>query len=249
MGTGLDSDVEIPAVTTAQMAEVDRLMIERYGISLIQMMENAGKNLAELARRRLGRKVRRKRIKVLCGAGNNGGGGMVAARHLSNWGAEIQVVLATAEYKLKDVPEQQWRILQAMGIAKNTSVIYKDSFAEMEQPDLILDALIGYGLSGDPRGPAADWIEWMNGSGVPVISLDAPSGLDTTSGIPGNPCVRADATLTLALPKTGLLSPEAEPYVGDLFLADISVPPTLYRQMGLDIPPLFLDDTIQIIDK
>jgi NAD(P)H-hydrate epimerase len=208
------------------------------------MMENAGKNLAELARRRLGGGVVEKRILVLCGAGNNGGGGMVAARHLSNWGAEVQVELAASPEKLKDVPAHQWQILQEMGVTKNPSPELKDRLPDLEQPDLILDALIGYGLTGSPRGRTAEWIDWMNRSGSPVLALDAPSGLDTTSGLPGDPCVRATATLTLALPKTGLLTPQARPYAGDLFLADISVPPELYRRIGLVVPPLFVSDTI-----
>ena len=78
---------EVPVLTTAQMAEVDRLMIEEYQISLIQMMENAGRNLAELARRQLGGQVADRSVVILSGAGNNGGGGLAAARHLHNWGA------------------------------------------------------------------------------------------------------------------------------------------------------------------
>ena len=241
---GMNLETDLPAITTEQMAEVDRIMIDSYDIQLIQMMENAGKNLAELARRRLGGKVVGKRIIALCGAGNNGGGGMVAARHLSNWGAEVQVELAASPEKLKDIPALQWQILQAMGLAGNPPPEGNGPSPDLEQPDLILDALIGYGLTGNPRGQTAEWIDWMNRSGSPVLALDAPSGLDTTSGVPGDPCVRATATLTLALPKTGLLAPEARPFVGDLFLADISVPPELYRRIGLVVPPLFVRDTI-----
>jgi NAD(P)H-hydrate epimerase len=242
---------DIPALTTEQMADVDRIVIETYGIRLIQMMENAGKNLAELARRWLGGQVMEKKILVLCGAGNNGGGGMVAARHLANWGADVQVELAASPEKLKDVPVHQWQVLRAMGVARISSSEAENNSLEgngpsqnLDQPDLILDALIGYGLTGNPRGRIAEWIDWMNRSGSPILALDAPSGLDTTSGVPGDPCVRASATLTLALPKTGLLAPEARPYVGELFLADISVPPDLYRRIGLEVPPLFLSDTI-----
>jgi NAD(P)H-hydrate epimerase len=241
----------IPALTTEQMAEVDRIMIEDYGIRLVQMMENAGRNLAELARRRLGGQVVGKRILVICGAGNNGGGGMVAARHLSNWGAQVQVKLATRSEKLKDVPAGQWQVLQAMRLVRSLSpeagLLSPEGIAlspHLVHPELILDALIGYGLTGNPRGQAEEWITWMNRSGSPVLALDAPSGLDTTSGVPGDPCVRASATFTLALPKTGLLAPEARPFVGELFLADISVPPALYRRIGLEVPPLFLSDTI-----
>jgi NAD(P)H-hydrate epimerase len=109
---------------------------------------------------------------------------------------------------------------------------------------LIIDALIGYGISGDPRQPVAGWIESANNSGKPILALDAPSGLDATTGIPGNPCIKAAATLTLALPKTGLLTRQAKNYVGELYLADISVPPELYLHLGIEVPNLFASDSI-----
>lgn len=229
--------MSIPALTTAQMAEVDRLMIEEYGILLIQMMENAGRNLAELARRMLDGKLAGRKIAVLCGAGNNGGGGMVAARHLHNRGADIQVKLIADPDKLKNAPAHQWRILQTMGIVVEYTL-------DLARADLILDAIIGYGLTGNPRGGAAEWIERANRSGRPILALDAPSGLDTTSGLAGQPCIGATATLTLALPKSGLIAPQAQPPVGELYLADIGVPPELYRRIGLEVGTLFAEDTI-----
>jgi NAD(P)H-hydrate epimerase len=185
----------------------------------------------------LGGLVSDRSIVILSGAGNNGGGGLVAARHLHNWGAEISLVLAFEPAKLKEVPAHQWHILQKMGIKL-------DGEPALHKADLIIDALIGYGLSGDPRQPVARWIDQANNSGNPILALDAPSGLDTTSGIPGNPCINAAATLTLALPKTGLLTHQAAEYVGELYLADISVPPDLYRQIGIEVPKLFEVDTI-----
>jgi NAD(P)H-hydrate epimerase len=228
---------EIPVLTTPQMAEVDRLMIEEYHISLLQMMENAGRNLAELARRQLGGQVDSRSVVILSGAGNNGGGGLVAARHLSNWGAEVSVKLAFDQARLKDIPAHQWQILKVMGLGSNEE-------PELDKADLIIDALIGYGLTGDPRPPVAEWIDRANNSGRPILALDAPSGLDTTSGIPGKPCTQASATLTLALPKTGLLTSQAKSIVGDLYLADISVPPELYRHLGIEVPNLFENDII-----
>ena len=219
------------------MVEVDRLMIEEYQISLVQMMENAGRNLAELARRKLGGKVAGKHIAVLSGAGNNGGGGLAAARHLHNWGAKISLVLAYEPARLKEVPARQWHILGTMGIEP-------DNQTDLENADVIVDALIGYGLSGDPRQPVAGWIDKANNSGIPILSLDVPSGLDTTLGTPGALCIKAATTLTLALPKTGLLSVQAQDYVGELYLADISVPPELYQHMGIIMPNLFERDSI-----
>jgi NAD(P)H-hydrate epimerase len=228
--------VKIPALTTQQMVEIDRLMVDEFGITLIQMMENAGRNLADLARRMLGGDVRGKRVAVICGAGNNGGGGLVAARHLHNWGAEVLYEVIANPDRVKETPAHQLRILEAMGL-KNDGVI------NLGEVDLVIDALIGYGLIGDPRGPVTDWIEHINASNRPVLALDTPSGVDTTRGIPGNPCIRATATLTLALPKIGLLTPEAQPYVGELYLADIGVPPELYRRLGIEVSALFSGDT------
>ena len=228
---------EIPVLTTPQMAEVDRLMIEEYHILLIQMMENAGRNLAELAKRTLGGQVDGRSVIILCGAGNNGGGGLVAARHLHNWGAEVSVKLAFDQARLKDIPAHQWQILEVMGLASLEE-------PDLGEADLIIDALIGYGLTGDPRPPVAGWIDRANESGKPILALDAPSGLDTTTGVPGTPCIHASATLTLALPKTGLVTAQAQSYVGDLYLADISVPPELYRRLGIEVPSLFESDTI-----
>ena len=228
---------EIPLLSTPQMVEVDHLMIEEYHILLIQMMENAGRNLAELARRKFGGQVDGRSIAILCGAGNNGGGGLVAARHLSNWGAEVSVKLAFDPGRLKDIPAHQWQILEVMGLASNQK-------PDLGNAELIIDALIGYGLTGDPRPPVAEWIDRANDSRRPILALDAPSGLDTTCGIPGKPCIQASTTLTLALPKTGLLTSQAKSVIGDLYLADISVPPELYRHLGIEVPNLFENDTI-----
>ena len=228
----------LPILTTDQMIEVDRLMIEEWGINLIQMMENAGRNLAELARRQLGGTAKGSRVAVLCGNGNNGGGGMTAARHLHNWGAHVEVLLTGTESRLKEAPARQWRILKKMGIVR--------SEIELAGADLILDAMLGYGAKGNPRSQVADWIYATNESGRPTLSLDSPSGLDTTTGIPGSPCIRASATLTLAMPKTGLLVSTAKLSVGDLYLADISVPTELYAapSLGLEVASPFGEDTI-----
>lgn len=115
--------------------------------------------------------------------------------------------------------------------------------ADIPAADLIIDGLNGYSLSGTPRGPARGLIEWANKQSSPVLSLDVPSGLDTASGEIHTPTVIADATMTLALPKTGLQS--AKRVVGELYLADISVPPVLYSEiLGFEVGPMFADNEI-----
>jgi len=227
----------VPAITTDQMRRVDQLMVEAYGISLLQMMENAGRLLAALARRLLDGSVKDRRITILCGAGNNGGGGMVAARHLHNWGASVQVQLAAEAARLNDVPAHQCRTVRVLGLDTRVT-------PDLGQADLVVDALIGYGLTGDTRPEVAEWIERGNGARRPVLALDTPSGLDVTTGVPARPSMRATATLTLALPKIGLLAETARRFVGHLYLADIGVPPELYQQMGLSVPAMFAAEGI-----
>jgi NAD(P)H-hydrate epimerase len=218
----------IPALTASQMREVDRIMAEDLQIELVQMMENAGRSLAELALRRF----RPATVTVLTGPGGNGGGGLVAARHLANRGAGVQVTLSHARSDLGAVPAHQLDIVARMGIEVS---------AKPQSAALVVDALIGYGLRGDPGGRTAELIDWANTQASAIVALDNPSGLDVTTGRAGSPCIRATATLTLALPKTGLAGAGE---TGELFLADISVPPAVYRQLGLTVPPLFSHDTI-----
>ena len=233
--------MNIPAITTDQMREVDRLMIEVYGIRLKQMMEVAGLNLATIARSKYlaGRPVG-KGVVVLCGSGGNGGGGMVAARHLHNWGAQVEVLLTKSPTELRGVPADQLKILLKMGLP----VYAAKDVVSLPKADLILDAIIGYGLSGAARGTAAKLIDLANQHQAPILSLDTPSGLDSSSGQTDQPRIQAEATLTLALPKYFLMKESAQKIVGDLYLADISVPAELYTEMGLDVGPIFAEDTI-----
>ena len=222
----------VPALTREQMVEVDRLMIEVYGIQLIQMMENAGLQLARLARY-LAEPSAQPVVVVIAGRGNNGGGGLAAARRLSAWGADVTVVLADEPAAFEGVPRQQLDILRQMRVTMNTWDQALPSCV------VLVDALIGYGLTGSPRGVAADIIAAINASDAKVVSLDVPSGLDVDLAEAPALAVRAAATLTLALPKVGLLDPGASPFVGELYLADISVPPSLYQRMGLGTPSPF----------
>lgn len=226
---------EVPWLTRAQMVEVDRLMVEDYRIGLMQMMENAGRHLAILARWRfLNGDPRDCSVVVLAGSGGNGGGVLVCARHLANWGARVRVCLTKPSTALSGVPRRQLEGLVSMGlpIAQGAA----DVEAE-DTPDLVVDGLIGYSLSGAPQGVAADLIRWAGVQAGPVLALDVPSGVDVDTGEALPPTIRATATMTLALPKVGLQRSEATPYVGELYLADISVPPGLYAGVGVDVGP------------
>lgn len=233
----------IPHLSTQQMIEVDRAMMEDFHIELIQMMENAGRNLAHLARKRfLGGRPTGKSVWILAGNGGNGGGAMVCARRLHNWGAHIRVFLTKREKEFKSVPAHQLDILQRM----NVPVSPAEAVTSTPTPDLIIDGLVGYSLSGPPRGTVADLIRWANAQSAPILSLDTPSGVDTATGTVFTPAIQAAATMTLALPKEGLRTPGIEKYVGELYLADISVPPSLYAtpQLNLRVGPIFAAEEI-----
>ncbi len=221
----------LPTLTRQQMIEVDRLMIEEVGISLAQMMENAGLHLARLAVDR----YQPASVLVLAGSGGNGGGGLVAARRLANWGLDVRVVLTRPA--LAGVPGQQLDIVRSLGIPIGVP----------RAADLIVDAMIGYSLDGPARGVAESLIYWANDEAIPVLSLDTPSGVDVDTGLAEGAGMRADCTLTLALPKVGLVDC---PSAGELFVADISVPPAIYDRWGLDVDPSFFRlGAIQPVDQ
>jgi NAD(P)H-hydrate epimerase len=226
------------------MQQVDRLMVEEYGIQLLQMMENAGRSLALLAKILLEDDILDRPVVVLAGRGNNGGGGLVAARHLLNWGAWVQVLCSYPPEEYQGVPAQQLTTLRAMG----APLAWAEEGWELPPCDLVIDAIIGYGLRGDPRGKARDLIQLANSSVAPILSLDAPSGLDTSGGRLYTPHIQAAATLTLALPKQGLLVEPGRSACGDLYLADIGVPPALYSHFGIQLSPIFAHNPILPFD-
>ncbi len=211
-------------LTAEEMAESDQSAIEDYGIDVLSLMENAGSAVATLARNMLGGEMKDAKICFLIGKGNNGGDGLVAARHLRNWGAEVKVVLAGDKGELKEVPGKQLVIIEKMGISVQGP---ERVFGEQ---DLIVDSLLGYGSTGDPRGGVAELIRRANGSQTPILAVDIPSGLDATTGEPGEPCISAGMTVTFGFPKTGFLNPNSRGYVGELYLADISLPEPIYRE-------------------
>ncbi|MGW8249688.1 MAG: NAD(P)H-hydrate epimerase [Anaerolineales bacterium] len=231
----------VPYLSAEQMVEVDRAMIEDYHIQLIQMMENAGRNLAHLARQRfLERDPRGRRVVILAGTGGNGGGALVAARWLHNWGAQVWAVTTRTGDAFSPVPKHQPDTIERMGVP----VLTAGEGLLPERPDLVVDGILGYSLKGAAHGSAAELIRWANGCGAPVLSLDMPSGLDASVGAAYDPVIRATATLTLALPKNGLRAPGSDVYVGELYLADIGVPPELYQALGLWVGPLYAQSEV-----
>ncbi len=216
----------MPWLSVAEMRAIDETMVRELDIELKQMMENAGRNLAVLARLLLGGAAAGRRVTVLAGPGGNGGGGLAAARHLLVAGAAVRVRLAAPPEQLAPVTREQLDTLATLQVDVGVG-----SDREPAQSDLVVDALLGYSQTGPPRSTAAELITAT--AADRVVSLDVPSGLELATGTLHEPHVRAAATMTLAAPKEALRAPGAREAVGRLYLADISVPATAFAQLGI----------------
>ncbi len=216
-------------LTREQVRTVDRLAVERYGMSGLVLMENAGRGAAEIIRREF---PAVKTALIVCGSGNNGGDGCVIARHLHNAGWNVVVLTAGAPAKFSDDMAANYRIVDATRL---TSLTTTDTAAQVAwlkktaRPDAVLvDALLGTGFHGQVREDAAALINAINAAPrAALVAIDVPSGLDCQTGEPSNATIRADLTITFVAEKSGFASPRAVPFVGKIRVADIGAPRAL----------------------
>jgi NAD(P)H-hydrate epimerase len=219
-------------LTTAEMREVDQ-RTEALGIPGIVLMENAGHRVVEFLAGRFA-PLSAERIVVLCGKGNNGGDGMVVARqlHMRIHPQSLHVVLLGAPEELKGDAAANFRMLAACGCP-----VLREIPAEARQATLVVDALLGTGISGPATGVMLEGIREIN-SGFPlakVVAVDIPSGMPSDSGAPVGEFARADYTVTFTAPKTGQVLPPNCDHVGELVVAPIGSPPELYEDVWLSL--------------
>lgn len=215
-----------PAVTAAEMRELDGRAVDEFGIPSLLLMENAGAAVARAALEMLSRAP--SRIAVIAGRGNNGGDGLVAARHLHAAGHELFVTLAGPEERVQGGARANLEIARRAGVPVQIVEAAPNRF----EADLIVDALLGTGLKGEVKGLSAELIRAMNRSGTPVLAVDVPSGLDADTGRAAT-CVRAAQTVTFALPKVGLLFYPGRELAGELIVAPIGMPRALLTDPAL----------------
>jgi hydroxyethylthiazole kinase-like uncharacterized protein yjeF len=228
-------------LTAAQMREVDRRTTERNGVPSLQLMENAGTRVVEFLAG-LFTDLPHRRIAVLCGKGNNGGDGLVVARLLHQRGCQLTVILFAAPDALRGdaaINLKRWREAGGEMRVVTSEAEWAAACSQVAYAEIILDALLGTGLSGPVDGLLARVIADVNeiGKRVPnggdagrratIVAVDIPSGLPSDSGEPMGPAVSADFTVTFTAPKPGLLlSPNCE-HAGKLHVAEIGTPPEL----------------------
>ncbi|MBU1027039.1 MAG: NAD(P)H-hydrate epimerase [Candidatus Margulisbacteria bacterium] len=205
------------SISVKEAQAFDQTAQEKLGIPSIILMENAGRSVACEALKMLGKK---KKVVIVCGVGNNGGDGLVAARHLLNAGIKVEVCLVGKISKLKSDPKTNLKILKKMG---QEVKIWKPrrSVAGFHEVNLIIDALFGIGLKSNVRGPYAEVIERINKSKKPVLAVDVPSGLNADTGRVLGVAVKAKNTVSFVASKKGFS--KARQYTGKVVVRDIGI--------------------------
>jgi hydroxyethylthiazole kinase-like uncharacterized protein yjeF len=212
----------------------------RAGVSLDALMALAGFQCARLVRRLFAKRGEELRVAVLAGRGNNGADALGCARHLAAWGNRVRVLVLADAADPESAYARQTMAAVAAGVEVRSHNEGFDVALEwaLANAGAVVDGLLGTGSTGPPRGMLAQTVRGINSAAAPVLAIDLPSGLDANSGETAGECVRADATLMLAIAKSGCLAGTARSLVGQLWLADIGVPAECYRAVEF-APPDF----------
>ncbi|MGE5561565.1 MAG: NAD(P)H-hydrate dehydratase [Chloroflexota bacterium] len=239
-------------ITAAEMKVIDRQATRRYGLPEIVLMENAGLRVVEAVSERYGAPAGLA-VLVICGKGNNGGDGLVAARHLANAGARVRVYLVADPAALAKSTAINYKIFRECG--GSVAVIpddadWRDRLAgDLELADVVIDALLGTGISGFVQGVQADVIEAVNAAGRPVVAVDLPSGVNADTGAVCGVATRAELTVTFGAPKPGLILHPGAELAGELIIADISLPADLLAPIPGGLELLTIDEAADLLPR
>src|SRR5271154_3927413 len=220
-------------LSAAEMREVDRLTTSRYRVPSLTLMENAGRSVAEFIQSRFSNLTTR-RIVVLCGKGNNGGGGFVVARHLRKMGAKPEVYLVGNPREVKGDAAANLRRWKKAGKLLVDGGRGAGDWMPLSSDTIILDALLGTGVRGAVEGRLREVIVGVNGreAGCTVVSVDIPSGLHSDTGEVQGAAIIADCTITFTAPKPGMVSGAGGQHVGQLLVRQIGSPAVLMEETG-----------------
>ncbi|MCB0261370.1 MAG: NAD(P)H-hydrate epimerase, partial [Calditrichaeota bacterium] len=221
----------IKVVTAAEMREKDRFTIEDIGVPGVVLMENAGRAVSRVILSKLDG-VSDPLVYVFCGKGNNGGDGFVVARHLWNEGVYVRIFCTEAEKQIRGDARVNYNILKNMKLPiEFISSLDDVRELENEPPDMLVDALLGTGIKGAVKGFSGELIDFINQNiETTVVAVDLPSGLNASTPEVAGSAIRANITVTMALPKRCHTFYPAKNYVGELYIADIGIPPFVLSQ-------------------
>jgi len=213
--------LQIRPLARDEVRGLDARAASEFGISGLVLMENAGRGAADWL---LAQSPPLARMTIACGPGNNGGDGGVVARHLDAAGLAVRVAWFADPDRLSPDAAAQFRTVAASGIEQIVVADPDDLAALWIGADWLVDGLLGTGLARPPEGRIAAAIVSMNRSGLPILALDVPSGLDADTGRPPGEAVRARATATFVAPKLGFAAEGASAFTGDVYVIAIGVP-------------------------
>ena len=215
-------------ITSREMRALE-MNSEYYGVSRLQLMENAGRSVADEIASRF--KPKNTRVAVFCGSGGNGGDGFVAARHLTCLGFKVEVILAGKSSGIVDKEARRnWLVMQALKKTITLQEVYDSTLIPNVKAEVVVDALLGIGLKGALRPPILQLVKTINEMKAFRVSVDVPTGINSDSGEVLGDAVRANLTVTFHKTKPGLT--EAEEYVGELVVRDIGLPNDFERFSG-----------------
>jgi NAD(P)H-hydrate epimerase len=227
---------EYAVMSRDEVREFDRWAISEMNIPGVVLMENAGRSCAEVVRERL-KGIKKAKVCIFCGTGNNGGDGYVIARHLFNSGIEVTVVICGDKGKISGDAATNLAIIERMGIKVEILDLgaNADISGKVEEfsigCSMIIDGLFGTGLKGRLGSEYIQLIESINATKLAIVAVDIPSGLDCDTGKPLGAAIRATATVTFAAVKKGFIPAESREYTGELIVASIGIEPELYRRI------------------
>jgi len=224
-------------LNSLQMRCMDQAAINDFGITGPILMENAGLEITRAILKKFP-VIEPEKVVIVAGKGNNGGDGFVVARHLFNRGNVLQVLLLGKKTEVKGDAKLNLDIILKMGISVTeiTSLaLWEKNKNLVEEASILVDAIFGTGLTAPAAGLYGQVIEDFNMAAAYKLSVDIPSGLSTDSYELIGPCVMADLTVTMAAPKVAHIFPPAEDYVGELVVADISIPNVLFADKELKL--------------
>jgi hydroxyethylthiazole kinase-like uncharacterized protein yjeF len=234
-------------VTSSQMRNIDKKTIEGIGIPGLELMEKAGKGVSLAAKEMLG-DVKNKKVVIFCGRGNNGGDGFVVGRYLSEWGAEVEFYLTAKAEDVKGDAKTDLEKAEKLGLPI-TEVLKKEEIPPKIEADLVVDALFGTGFSGEITGYMKDVVELINSSHAPVISVDVPSGLHADTGQFTGPCIKAERTVTMALPKIGHFFFPGKEISGKVSVVDIGVPHHVVEEENINLNLITEEETKRMLPQ
>jgi len=238
-------------VTGEDMRKIDAKAISEYKIDSLTLMENAGKGILDFLKQEFP-DLKKKKICILCGKGNNGGDGLVVSRLLSQMKVKSNVFLIARKEELKkDVKTNLNRLLKEKVRVKEITSFkdLKEVESDLKMYDIIIDALLGTGFTGAVTGLLAKLIELVNSLDSIVVSVDLPSGLNANNGQVISSCIKADYTVTLGLVKVGLLIYPGANYVGKIVVKDIGIPKELVESENLQLNFVLKEDLFNIFPK